>query len=61
MVKLNEQANGIRNIKFSEDRAMDFEIKKEMIDVLKEKTDYQKDEVSQQEKRERRSKIRDLA
>lgn len=61
MTKLHSQANAIRNIKFSKDREQDFEIKKEMIDVLKEKTNYKKDEEASKEKRDRWSKIRDLA
>jgi len=58
---LNEQVNAIRNIKFSEDKEKDHEIKKEMISVLKEKTDYIKDEKTSKAKRERWAKIRDLA
>lgn len=58
---LNEQANAVRNIKFSEDRKEDIAIKQEMISVLKEKTNYKKDEETSKEKRERRSKIRNLA
>ncbi len=58
---LNEQANSIRNITFSKDKEKDHEIKKEMISVLKEKTDYKKDEKTSKAKRERWAKIRDLA
>jgi len=58
---LNSEANAIRNITFSENKEKDHEIKQEMISILKEKTDYKKDEESSKAKRERREKIRDLA
>jgi len=58
---LNPEANAIRNITFSENKEKDHEIKQEMISILKEKTDYKKDEESSEAKRERREKIRDLA
>ena len=67
-MKLNPKANQIRNLNLSdnkettkEERKEDVEMKQEMLDVLKKKTDYKKDTEKSKSKRERRAKIRELA
>ena len=61
-MKLNPKANQIRNLNLpSEISEEGFEMKQEMLDVLKKKTNYKKDEGLKESKRERRAKIRELA
>ena len=60
-MKLNREANQIRNLNLSDDRKLDFDIKKEFLEILKNKTWYKKDEEKSKSKKERRKHIRDLA
>ncbi|HCB51318.1 TPA: hypothetical protein DEP21_01930 [Patescibacteria group bacterium] len=60
-MKLNPKANQIRNLNLSESKKEDIEMKQEMIDLLKQKTDYKKAAEQSQAKRERRGKIKELA
>ena len=60
-MKLTPKANQIHNLNLSDNKKKDIEMKQEMLDVLKKKTDYKKDTKASKSKRERRAKIRKLS
>lgn len=60
-MKINTKANQIRNLNLSEDRKSNFEIKKEFLEILKNKTWYKKDMKISESRRKRRENIRELA